>query len=252
MKVNIGFISDTHTKHNEWYDNLSYNHWGWELKQKWDDLDILIFSGDCSMDGSIYQVDTFMNWFNLQPGQKVMISGNHDFLFDTNYKAYTEIGKSRHKSRISKSGELEKLLNQYKNIHYLNDSGINLFGLNIWGSPITPWFHDWAFNRERGDDIKKHWDLIPANTDILVTHGPPYKQGDLLCNKFKRDGEDPNVGCIDLLNRIKEIKPKISVFGHIHEAYGITEDEHTKYINASVLNENYKPVNAPIFITLDI
>lgn len=44
-------------------------------------------------------------------------------------------------------------------------------GLKIWGSPIQHEFFNWAFNRKRGKEIKKHWDLIPSDTNILITHG---------------------------------------------------------------------------------
>jgi len=263
MTVKIGFISDTHTLHNKWYDNLTYNQWGWELDQAWKDLDLLIFGGDCSGIGSESDVDNFMNWFDLQPAkEKVMIAGNHDYFFDVPFLET----KPRPSWKNHPQVDLDEMLTKYPNIHYLDDSGVELFGLKIWGSPIQPWFHDWAFNRLRNTPhmdtyeepyadvnkyIKPHWDMIPDDTDILVTHGPPYGHGDELAMKFRRDGEE-RVGCVDLMNRIKEVKPKISVFGHIHEGYGVTEEDGIKFINASCLNENYRPVNPPIIIDLEV
>jgi hypothetical protein len=64
-----------------------------------------------------------------------------------------------------------KLLAEYPTVIYLNDSGVEIDGLKFWGSPVQPYFHNWAFNRI-GDDICKHWELIPLDTDILITHGP--------------------------------------------------------------------------------
>jgi len=260
MEVNIGFISDLHTMHEVWYDNLTGNHWGWELEQQWNDMDLLIFAGDCSGMGHKREVDDFMNWFNRQPGVKVMIAGNHDYFFDVPLKRSKGIQSWDQDPQEA----LDEMLAKYPEINYLDDSGVELYGLKIWGSPISPWFHDWAFNRWRntgydnffqGDvinGIKHHWDYIPDGTDILVTHGPPFGHGDKLCDRFKVAGDSDRVGCIDLMNRIKEVKPQLNVFGHIHEGYGITEDEHTKYINASCLNEAYKPVNAPQFLTLTV
>jgi Icc-related predicted phosphoesterase len=261
MRIKIGFISDTHTLHNKWSDNLIQNKWGKELRQAWGELDLLIFGGDCTSMGKEHEVNDFMYWLNNQPAkEKIMIAGNHDYFFD--YKLLQE--RPIHNTDIHPEQLVKDMLSRHQGIHYLDDSGVELYGLKIWGSPIQPWFHDWAFNRLRNtpnmDDyyepnakvnsyIKPHWDIIPEDTDILVTHGPPYGHGDSLAMQFRRDGED-RVGCVDLMNRIKEVKPKISVFGHIHEGYGITEDEHTKYINASCLNENYKPVNPPIIIEL--
>lgn len=264
MEVKIGFISDTHTLHDEWYDNLTGSAWGWETTLEWKDMDILIFAGDCSGRGSKYDVDRFMNWFQLQPGIKVMISGNHDFFFDHKLRCT----KPRHSWEDNPETEVKEMLAKYPEINYLDDSGIELFGLKIWGSPVQPWFHDWAFNRFRNTEIKTdgtleyqgdvangiipHWDIIPDDTDILITHGPPFMRGDGLCDRFKKHGEFPHVGCADLMNRIKQIKPKINVFGHIHEGHGISEDEHTTYINASCLNEGYRPVNPPIFKTITV
>ena len=51
---------------------------------------------------------------------------------------------------------------------------VEIDGIKIWGSPITPYFYGWAYNRNRGEEIKKHWDLIPDDIDILVTHGPAF------------------------------------------------------------------------------
>lgn len=262
MEIKVGFISDTHTMHEAWLDNLKYGHWGYELEQQWNDMDLLIFAGDCSGRGSKADVDSFMHWFNLQPGVKVMIGGNHDYFFDVPFLER----KYRHSWKKSPQEELDEILAKYPDINYLDDSGVELFGLKIWGSPISPWFHDWAFNRLRDtphmDDyvepyadinkyIKPHWDMIPLDTDIVVTHGPPYGHGDSLAMKFRR-GNESRVGCIDLMDRLRKVKPKVSVFGHIHEGYGVTENEHTTFINASCLNENYKPVNAPTFLTLTV
>ncbi|MEI6873153.1 MAG: UvrD-helicase domain-containing protein, partial [Verrucomicrobiota bacterium] len=55
----------------------------------------------------------------------------------------------------------------------LLNSGVTIEGLKIWGSPYSPRFFDWAFNCDRGEDIAQHWRLIPDDTDILITHGPP-------------------------------------------------------------------------------
>lgn len=86
-------------------------------------------------------------------------------------------------------------------------------GINIYGSPWQPWYHDWAFNLERGEEIKKKWDLIPQGVDVLITHGPPHKILD-------KTIEGVDAGCEMLVEAIKRVKPKIHVFGHIHEARG--------------------------------
>lgn len=186
---------------------------------------MLLHAGDVSGRGEREVVLDFLDWFSSQDYKyKIFIAGNHDFFFEQ-----------------TSAEEIAALIPE--NVIYLNDSGITIEGIKIWGSPIQPWFYDWAFNRQRGADIRQHWDLIPVDTDILITHGPAYEILD------KTVGGIP-VGCEDLLEKIKEIQPKIHLFGHIHEAYGIVEKLGTIFINASVLDFNYKLHNAPIQIEI--
>lgn len=183
--------------------------------------DVLIHAGDSTMKGTRAEVIAFLSWMaQLDFKHKILIAGNHDFYFES---ATLE--------------EIQQILPT--SIIYLNDSMITINGINIWGSPITPWFFNWAFNRHRGEPIKKHWDLIPGNTDILVTHGPAFRILDRIVN-------GQNVGCKDLFNTIQMIKPKVHICGHIHEAYGITEKYGTQFINASVLNVDYELSNKPV------
>jgi Icc-related predicted phosphoesterase len=229
-RIQIATISDLHGKHNNWYDNMKCGEWEFDLKMQYEDSDILIFAGDCSSSGTELEITKFFKWFNEQPQKhKIMIAGNHDFLFEENPQRITE------------------LLKNYPDIIYLNDSGIKVMGLNIWGSPIQPAFNDWAFNRKRGTDINKHWELIPENTDVLITHGPPRYILDRVEPRFEMYNEVPNVGCDDLANRIEQIKPKLVVFGHIHEGYGKVIKDGITYINASSLTSYYTPINPPMF-----
>lgn len=183
--------------------------------------DVLIHAGDCSMKGEKEEIIDFLSWMEQQDFEhKILIAGNHDFYFE---KETDE--------------NIRQILPQ--NITYLNDKMTIVNGINIWGSPITPWFFNWAFNRHRGEAIKKHWDLIPENTDILVTHGPVFRTLDLT-------GRGQHVGCKDLLITIQTVKPKVHICGHIHEAYGTAEKYGTQFINASVLNDGYELTNKPV------
>ena len=204
-------ISDTHGLHNK-------------LNLKGGDL--LIHAGDVSGRGSEQEVMEFLKWFKTQDyTHKIFIAGNHDWFFELESYEY-----------------IQKIIP--KEIIYLNDSGIRIDGFNIWGSPIQPEFLSWAFNRERGTQIDKHWQMIPKNTDILITHGPPLG----ILDKTTR-GEA--VGCEMLLKKVNEIKPKLHVFGHIHEGYGILEKENTTFVNASVLDIGYRFNNLPVDLVLD-
>ena len=171
------------------------------------------------------EITDFMDWFRkLNYTYKILIAGNHDFFFEK-----------------AKAKEIAQLIPD--EVIYLKDSGIEINGIHIWGSPVTPWYFNWAFNMHRGAPLKKHWEQIPANTDILITHGPPAGYLDMVIN-------EQHVGCKDLLNRVLEIKPKVHVFGHIHEAYGDIKRKGIHFINASVMNELYELVNKPILFDL--
>jgi Icc-related predicted phosphoesterase len=203
-------ISDTHCRH--------YN-------LKLPKGDVLIHAGDVTYRGRQDEVEDFLKWFREQPFRyKVFIAGNHDFFFQK-----------------TKKETLEKMIP--REVIYLNDSGIELEGIKLWGSPITPFFFDWAFNRLRGATINKHWKLIPPDTDILITHGPVFGILDTVMN-------DRHVGCKDLLIKVKEVKPKVHVCGHIHESYGKIRKNETLFINACVLNESYEFINPPLTFQL--
>jgi len=204
------FISDTHTLHN---------------KINVPDGDIIIHCGDISSRGYKDEVEKFCDWFSELPHKhKIMIPGNHDFLFEKDYDTAKNIVESR-------------------GIICLIDSEVDVEGIKFWGSPITPYFHNWAFNRFRGSEIENHWNKIPENVDVLLTHGPPAYMENYL--SLVLEGED--VGCEDLYNAIKKrVKPKISAFGHIHEGYGTHFDGETLFINCSILNRRYVPTNRPI------
>ena len=205
--MKITFFSDTHNQHS---------------RIPFTSGDVLVFCGDLTTRGALSEVKEFSDFIkNLNYDHKIVIAGNHDFSFEDQRKL-----------------EAEKLLTD-NGIIYLNDSGLEIDGIKFWGSPVQPCFHDWAFNRSRGEEIRKHWELIPINTDVLITHGPPYGIMDLCA-----DGS--RVGCLDQLEYVKKLKPKINAFGHIHESYGMLEIDGTVFINASSLNKSYKQTNLPV------
>lgn len=209
--MKITCISDTHNQHN----NIpsKYLTGG----------DCIIHSGDVSGRGSRVEVEAFLAWYNELPyTHKILIAGNHDFFFEE-----------------APEYEIEAVLAKYPNITYLNDSGVEIEGLKIWGSPVQPWFYSWAFNR-KGTDICPHWDLIPLDTDILITHGPAKGYLDLTLH-------GDVTGCPYLLEKISELTNlKLFVHGHIHEAYGRVDfPDGGVFLNASVLNARYVMSNLP-------
>ncbi len=226
----VTFISDTHGKHNQITQDLKGG-------------DLLIHSGDISSMGYHYELTAFYEWFDSIPNYttKVFIAGNHDwgFLDAHRYILYKEAKMPQ---------RTQELIDSYPNIHYLQDQALqvaieNELTINLYGSPWQPAFNNWAFNSPRnGDQLKEIWDNIPNNTDILITHGPAYGYLDQVL------GRSENLGCELLAERIKTLKPKIHVCGHIHSGHGYTYDKDTHFINASVLNESYNYANRPLTI----
>ena len=189
--------------------------------------DLLIIAGDLTARDTVEGYKRFNTWLNNLPYRcKIVIAGNHDGLIE---KGMATIGDDP----------------AHHNIHYLCDSGLEFEGLKIWGSPYTPTFLNWYFMRNRGVDIKKHWDLIPSGIDILVTHGPPY-------GIFDETIEGQKVGCEDLRYAVQErIKPRIHCFGHIHEDGGSkVEIDGITYVNCSYVDEEYRPMNQPVRLVL--
>ncbi len=185
--------------------------------------DILIIAGDLTARNTLDEYIKFTSWLTKLPYRcKIVIAGNHDGLIE--------------KGKVAIGGD---------KIHYLCDSGIEFEGLKFWGSPYTPTFGRWYFMRNRGEDIKKHWDLIPSNIDVLVTHGPPF-------GIFDETIDEIRVGCEDLRFAVQErVKPRIHCFGHIHECGdSISEINGITFVNCSYVDERYRPVNSPLRIVL--
>lgn len=200
--MKIWHISDSHTYHG--------------LLDIPEDIDIVIFSGDCSNPRDPYkneqEVRNFIFWFSKLPIKyKIMIAGNHD----------TSIEK----------GFIDKLTIQSLGIIYLENDYTIIEGIKIFGSPYTPTFGDWAFMKAR-DKIYKLWEIIPDDTDIIIVHGPPKGVLDL---SYNRINELEFCGCLSLKKRILNIQPKLCLFGHIHN----TED----IINAGIMKlSEYKTI----------
>lgn len=207
IKLTMKFvvISDTHGKHRD---------------LKLPEGDAIIHSGDFCHYGSNDDMNDFLKWYKeLEFETKILIGGNHDFF-------------AAEQSELFK----EKLP---KEVIYLNDSGVMIKGIKIWGSPVQPDLVGWAFGKERGKEMKIHWDLIPADTEILITHTPPYG----ILDK-SRSGK--SIGCEELSKRLEKLQIKFHVFGHVHASYGEKQNEKTKYINASNINSSRGLVNQPI------
>jgi len=209
--MNITLISDTHNQHS---------------MVRMGSGDVLIHAGDATGMGRKNELKAFIEWYSEQDfTHKIYVPGNHDIGLEQNYeersKWFTDAG-----------------------IVLLNDESIIIDDVKIHGSPITPNFGRWAFMKARGEQIQQHWHKIPSDTDILITHGPPHKILDEVQDTWR--GGSINTGCEMLWDRVRQVEPKIHVFGHIHEGAGSAKMGKTEFINASVLDERYTMTNNPI------
>jgi Icc-related predicted phosphoesterase len=202
--VKIVVISDTH-----------------ELHEKLGVLagDVLIHCGDSAygFDQSDAQVERLDDWFGRQHFERILvIGGNHDF-------------------EIQKRVAAEERL--FRNADYLQDKAFQFQGINFYGAPWVPELADWAFYLPQ-HELRRRWDLIPEDTDILITHTPPL-------NILDRNRRGKACGCPDLGERLIDLAPRVHCFGHVHASGGIIEVRGTKYINASLVNSHYELIRRP-------
>ncbi len=162
------------------------------------DVDMVIHSGDTTnarnkIDNSV-ELWPFIEWFKELPiKHKVLVAGNHDSAIE---------------------GRMTTVEDFYGwGITYLENSFAEIEGVKVWGSPFTPTFNDWCFMMAR-HKIGRIWNVIPDDTDIVVTHGPPKYVLDIT---ESREGKLENVGCKSLFTRMCEIEPMIHCFGHVHD-----------------------------------
>ena len=211
-RLRVVCISDTHGQH---------------AKLRVPDGDVLVHASDFMAFGDRpKEIIDFNQWLGKQPHQhKVVIAGNHDSMFE------------RH------PGAARELLGS---AIYLENSATELAGLRFWGSPVQPEFNNWAFNVARGAAIRRYWKMIPAKTDVLVTHGPPFGVLD------KAHPSSAHLGCEELAKAVKQIKPRLPVFGHIHGGRGLSSGKDTQFVNASVVDEAYRLVHEPQVVEIEI
>jgi len=199
------------------------------------DGDVLVHAGDYCKYGTMSEVKKFAKWLNRLPHKhKIVGAGNHD------------------KPVEQRTAEARQIFEKNGVTLLLNEEVV-IDGVKFWGSPITPTFLNWHFMKNRGEQIAEVWATIPDDVDVFITHVPPYGHGDL-CPPYQTPKRKV-AGCLDLLNRIREIytkdrkHPRAHIFGHIHDGYGVTQSDEfglLVFINASTCTEKYHPINHPI------
>lgn len=192
-------ISDTHGCHRQLHD----------LPQ----ADVIVHSGDFTMNGSEQEALDFMNWFcDLSYPHMIFICGNHDdCLYGSTIDGLDD------------------------NVHYLCNSGVEIDGMKFYGIPM--FMSDCITGRQA-----RHYANIPDDTDILITHTPPFGILDF--------DDNINYGSEELLSRITAVQPRLHLFGHIHSQRGIVTLSGTIFSNGAVMNTDYSNLRKPNLIDL--
>ena len=197
--MKILHISDTHGCHRRLHD----------LPQ----ADIIVHSGDFTMNGSEQEALDFMNWFcDLSYPQTIFICGNHD---DCLYGATID----------GLDG----------NVHYLCNSGVEINEVKFYGVPM--FMGDCITDRQT-----RHYANIPDDTDILITHTPPFGILDF--------DDNINYGSEELLSRISVVRPRLNLFGHIHARHGMKVFNGITFSNGAIMNADYSNLEKPNFIEI--
>jgi Icc-related predicted phosphoesterase len=171
------------------------------------DGDVLVHAGDLCRGGELEELaEAAAHLRSLPHRHKIVVAGNHDWAF------------------VERPKEARDLLGP--DIQYLEDAGVTIEGVRFWGSPWQPEYNGWAFNLPRGAALAAKWALIPEDTQVLVTHGPPIGIGD----RSSMGGRD---GCEELRDRVLAIAPRLHLFGHIHEDGGAFPVDGVTFVNVT-------------------
>ena len=168
--------------------------------------------------------------------QFVCVSGNHDFCMDPKVQA-----RYRMDWRISWPS----------NSHVLLDSGCEINGLKIYGTPYVPIIsYYWAFEAEH-DALQKAFAKIPSGLDILVTHSPPRISGEAIDISLQSGADSEAFGSSELTQALFYKQPRFCFCGHIHSGFhGPVKFEGTTIYNVSRVDERYEIAYEPIILEL--
>jgi Icc-related predicted phosphoesterase len=205
-RVRVVCIADTHELHRELVVP---------------DGDLLIHAGDFTFFNHASKIQDFNNWLSELPHRhKVVIPGNHD-------RAFNQVPRFRAK---------------ITNAVFLINEGVTLCGLKIWGSPVT--CDDTAYGHAKPEERASLYASIPANTDILITHGPPFGILD------HERGSNERQGCSELREAVMRLRPRLHIFGHVHVGYGVMQTKTALFVNAALLGWAGDLENRPVVLDI--
>jgi len=196
---------------------------------------------------------------NLPNGDVLVIAGDITLNYKSDYISQAEfinfqfrewanslVSLGKYKDIVWIAGNHDKFLEDHpklfcpspfdKRVHYLENNGVTIDGVNFWGTPDTEPFCGWGFNTPR-EKRKEIFSKIPEDVDVLISHGPP-KVGMLgKCVNGYDAGDEVLVDCI------RRVQPEYCFCGHIHEGGGEVEViGETVCMNVSYVNFQYTPI----------
>lgn len=192
-------------------------------------IDLVILPGDfCSLDRQDEQEKEFpgitekLREMFPDAQEFIVVPGNHDYLLDSLSKSWNPDLAFRKLL----GADFKVLIDE----RYIFLNLLTGESLEIYGAPRTDlWM---AFPRLHGSvDIKR----IPLGIDILVTHeAPRWYSLDCVKEYVGRYGTS-EPGNELLYERVRIVKPKYHIFGHIHRNC-IKDSGETVFINCSQMN----------------
>lgn len=173
--------------------------------------DVLIHCGDYSRDyGSAIDTERFAAWMSKQKhAHKIVCPGNHD------YAVYENPAWAANLFR--KSG-----------IHMIGQKPLTINGVVFDGGPWMPLSGrepPWGFEMEERDR-ERLWSRVHDDVDVLVSHVPPHG---ILDHTLSFS----HLGCPVLREHVYRIRPRVHLFGHVHESRGSKNVDGIDFVNVS-------------------
>ncbi|KAL6712412.1 hypothetical protein ACN47E_000289 [Coniothyrium glycines] len=222
---------------------------GADLPAMLPECDVLLHCGDFTEDGSPRSIsETLGALRKIKAELKLVIAGNHEISLDQRYYQ----GEGGSLADVQSSQDMVKKGNH--GITFLSE-GTYTFTLksgatfSIYASPYTPAYGSSAFQYPSGEDrfnpvsITPSWaknvgttnSIIPQDTDIIITHGPP---------KYILDttADGRSAGCEHLRRAVERVKPKLLCFGHVHAGYGAQRIEYGEHAGSTADSDTILPL----------
>jgi len=195
--------------------------------------DVLVIAGDINYTMGVEWFGRcfipYLNGIKDRYGLCILVFGNHDddiYYDNDKYKKYLPPW-----------------------IKVLNNESIIYKGYKFYGSPHCRYIQGFR-NTVTEQSLMHIFSLIPNDTDILVTHSPPYGIGDISKDTLHPLDTLMHLGSVSLLEKVREVKPLIHIFGHIHTGNRYTRENGVDFYNVSILDDYYDLAFKPTYIEL--